>query len=54
MWDKTKTLSEQVTIGGYLVGDVLSALQKAIRRGNVRLACYWAAELFESGSGPHV
>jgi replication-associated recombination protein RarA len=34
--------------------DIISALQKAIRRGDVRLACYWAAELFESGFGPHV
>jgi replication-associated recombination protein RarA len=41
-------------IRGYNAYHVISALQKAIRRGNVRLACYWAAELFESGFGPHV
>lgn len=33
---------------GYLMGEVASALQKAIRRGDARLAGYWAIELFES------
>ena len=44
----------QTTNRGYNIYKVLSALQKAIRRGNARLACYWAAELYESGFGPHV
>ena len=33
---------------GYVMGEVASALQKAIRRGDARLAGYWAIELFES------
>ena len=44
----------QITKRGYNFYEVLSALQKAIRRGDARLACYWAAELYESGFGPHV
>jgi replication-associated recombination protein RarA len=36
------------TIRGYLLLEVASALQKAIRRGDARLAGYWAIELFES------
>jgi replication-associated recombination protein RarA len=37
------------TVGGHDLGDVTSAMQKAIRRGDARLAGYWAIELFESG-----
>lgn len=37
------------TTRGYLFGEVASALQKAIRREDARLAGYWAIELFESG-----
>ena len=33
---------------GYLMGEVASALQKAVRRGDARRAGYWAIELFES------
>ena len=44
----------QITKRGYNFYAVLSALQKAIRRGDARLACYWAAELYESGFGPVV
>jgi hypothetical protein len=44
----------QITKRGYNFYVVLSALQKAIRRGDARLACYWAAELYESGFGPAV
>ena len=33
---------------GYALLDVASALQKAIRRGDARLAGYWTIELFES------
>lgn len=34
---------------GYDVCEVVSALQKCIRRGDARHAGYWALELFESG-----
>ncbi len=37
------------TVRGYELADVASALQKTIRRGDARLAGYFAAELFESG-----
>jgi hypothetical protein len=36
------------TIRGNDFLKVASALQKAIRRGNARMACYWAAELYNS------
>ena len=38
----------QTTKRGYNFFKVVSALQKAIRRGNARMACYWAAELYDS------
>src|ERR1022692_3743742 len=34
---------------GYFLGEVASALQKALRRGEARLAGYWAMELYASG-----
>ena len=37
------------TARGYSLLEVASALQKAIRRADARLAGYWAIELFESG-----
>lgn len=37
------------TVRGHALLDVASALQKAIRRADARLAGYWAIELFESG-----
>jgi replication-associated recombination protein RarA len=37
------------TVRGYSLGEVISALQKTIRRGDERLAGYFAMELFESG-----
>src|SRR5512144_1001939 len=37
------------TTRGYSLLEVASALQKAIRRADARLAGYWAIELFESG-----
>lgn len=37
------------TVRGYEFGEVTSAMQKAIRRGDARLAGYWAMELFGSG-----
>jgi len=37
------------TVRNYDFPEVASALQKAIRRGDARLAGYWAVELFETG-----
>ncbi|MCY3024591.1 MAG: hypothetical protein NTW87_36920 [Planctomycetota bacterium] len=37
------------TVRGYVLLEVASALQKAIRRGDAKKAGYWAVELFESG-----
>ncbi|MFA6134577.1 MAG: hypothetical protein WC869_11240 [Phycisphaerae bacterium] len=42
-------MRELRTIRGHLLLEVASALQKAIRRGDARLAGYWTIELFESG-----
>lgn len=42
------------TIRGHSLLDVSSALQKAIRRGDARLAGYWAIELFESNYREYV
>lgn len=42
------------TVKGYDFGEVSSAMQKAIRRGDAHLAGYWAHELFASGFGPYV
>ena len=38
---------------GYDLGEVVSALQKAIRRGDARLAGYWALEMWSSGFGAY-
>ena len=46
--------SEQRTRGGYLCGEVASALQKEIRRGNEREALHWASELDLAGYGNYV
>ncbi len=40
-----------LTKRGYEFGEVSSAMQKAIRRGDTRLAGYWALELWASGYG---
>lgn len=40
--------NEMHTTRGYRLGDVVSALQKAIRRGDERLSGYFAMEMFES------
>lgn len=40
---------EQKLVGGYDFGEVASALQKAIRRGQEDMAMFWAFELAESG-----
>ena len=42
------------TTRGYEFGEVSSAMQKAIRRGDAKLAGYWALELFASGYGNYV
>jgi hypothetical protein len=40
-----------LTKRGYEFGEVSSAMQKAIRHGDTRLAGYWALELWASGYG---
>ena len=42
------------TIRGYNFSEVSSAMQKAIRRGEAKLAGYWALELWSSGFGKYV
>ena len=42
------------TTRGYNFGEVSSAMQKAIRRGDAKHAGYWALELFASGYGNYV
>ncbi len=42
------------TTRGYNFGEVSSAMQKAVRRGDAKLAGYWALELFASGYGNYV
>jgi replication-associated recombination protein RarA len=42
------------TTRGYKLLEVASALQKAIRRGDARMAGYWAIELYESGYTDYV
>jgi replication-associated recombination protein RarA len=46
--------ADRVTPGGFLCGEVASALQKAIRRGNEREALFWASELDLAGFGNYV
>jgi replication-associated recombination protein RarA len=46
--------SELTTPGGYKCGEVASALQKEIRRGNEREALFWASELDLAGYGNYV
>jgi hypothetical protein len=46
--------SQLKTHGGYLAGEVTSALQKSIRRGDERGAVFWASELDLSGYGKYV
>jgi len=43
-----------ITKRGYEFGEVSSAMQKAIRRADTRLAGYWALELWHSGFGNYV
>ena len=42
------------TARGYNFGEVSSAMQKAIRRADVKLGGYWALELWSSGFGRYV
>lgn len=42
------------TVGGYLNGEVASAMQKSIRQGDVGAALFWATELDLSGYGNYV
>ncbi|MCX6876396.1 MAG: hypothetical protein NTW21_21685 [Verrucomicrobia bacterium] len=42
------------TIRGYSFPAVSSAMQQAIRRGDAKLAGYWALELWASGFGQYV
>ncbi|MCX6877332.1 MAG: hypothetical protein NTW21_26515 [Verrucomicrobia bacterium] len=39
---------------GYSFPAVSSAMQKAVRRGDAKLAGYWALELWASGFGQYV
>jgi replication-associated recombination protein RarA len=45
------TFSEARTRNGHACGEVASALQKSIRRGEEREALYWASELDLAGYG---
>src|SRR5712692_7372599 len=42
------------TVGGYDFYEVLSALQKAVRRGDEKKALYWSHELYLSDYAPHL
>lgn len=47
------TINEELvfkTKSGYALDEVVSALQKDIRRGNYEQACFWAIELVNSGN----
>jgi replication-associated recombination protein RarA len=46
--------SELKTLGGFKCGEVASALQKAIRRGDERGALFWASELDLAGYANYV
>jgi replication-associated recombination protein RarA len=46
--------ADRLTPGGHLCGEVASALQKSIRRGEERDALYWATELELAGFGAYV
>jgi replication-associated recombination protein RarA len=45
--------SELTSVGGYPIGEVASALQKCIRRGDEDGALFWATELDLSGFGEY-
>ncbi len=45
--------SELTSVGGYQLGEVASALQKCVRRGEEESALFWATELDMSGYGEY-
>lgn len=45
---------QQLTSRGYALGEVISALQKSIRRGDEGQATWWAAEMDRSGHSTHL
>lgn len=47
------TFAELTSVGGFRMGEVASALQKAIRRGQEKDALFWASELDLSGYGEY-
>jgi replication-associated recombination protein RarA len=47
------TFSSMSSIGGYNLGEVTSALQKSVRRGDEGAALFWATELDLSGYGEY-
>jgi hypothetical protein len=49
-----RSFASQKTIRGFVVGEVVSALQKAVRRSDEVAAVSWAAELDQSGFASHV
>lgn len=52
--ERRPTFASLPTPGGHLCGEVASALQKSIRRGEERDACYWASELDLAGYANYV
>lgn len=46
--------SEIKTKGGYALDEVVSALQKSIRRGEEEAAMFWSLELVDSGYGKYL
>jgi replication-associated recombination protein RarA len=47
------TFSELTSVGGYNLGEVTSAFQKCVRRGDEDGALFWATELDISGYGEY-
>lgn len=47
-------MRELITTKGYNFSEASSAMQKAIRRGDLKSAGYWAFELYESGYKDYV
>lgn len=52
--DRQVARYQRVTNRGYDFYEVASAMQKAIRRGDPKLAAYWAMELHDSGYPKYV
>ena len=50
MWSRTETLTKN----HYRLDEVVSALQKSIRRGQEEAAAYWALELVDSGMAKYL